>query len=150
MSNHYHLVIDTPNCDIDKFMYEFNKSFSLKLRKETNMINRMFGGRYKWSIIKDRSHYFHVMKYVFRNPVKAKITSTVEQYNYSTINIILNKKQFPTKIKPYINILKYLNWFNETHTQEQNNSITSGLNKTIFTYSGSREKRKPPTFKAMD
>jgi len=85
MENHYHLVLQTPDENIDRFMYEFNKNFSLELRQKTGLINRMFGGRYKWTLIKDKQHYFHVMKYVYLNPVKAGVVEVAEDYQYSTL-----------------------------------------------------------------
>ena len=39
MSNHYHMLITTPNEDVDKFMYEYNKNFSLELRTQSGLIN---------------------------------------------------------------------------------------------------------------
>ena len=142
MSNHYHLILDTPNSDIDKFMYELNKNISLTLRKETGMINRMFGGRYKWSLITNQIQYLHVMKYVYRNPVKAKISLNVEDYPYSTLNTAFKSKEFTTKLKPHINVQKHIQWFNTTHSDVQNDSISTGLNKTIFNFAGSRQKSK--------
>ena len=31
MQNHYHMLVRTPNGNLDKFMYEFGKNFSLGL-----------------------------------------------------------------------------------------------------------------------
>ncbi len=148
MNNHYHLVLDTPNSDINLFMYEFNKNFSLQLRIETQLINRMFGGRYKWSLIQNRDQYFHVMKYVFLNPVKVKIVDDATKYKYSSLYVEKNKSHFPIQVQPYFKVLdvRFLNWIHQMHTEEQNHSIIRGLRKSTFRFSGTRQIRNPPNF----
>lgn len=47
MNNHFHLLLLTPNEDIDKIMYVFMKEVTLEIQKCTERINRIFGGRYK-------------------------------------------------------------------------------------------------------
>ena len=149
MNNHYHLVLSTPDANIDKFMYEFNKNFSLKLRIKTKRVNRMFGGRYKWSLIKDIQHYYHVMKYVYLNPNKANIVQDATKYPFSTLYIQKHERFFPTPLCPYMNTLSpdFLDWIHEKHTEEQNVCITKGLQRTRFRFSGTRESRHPPSFK---
>lgn len=144
MVNHYHLVIDTPNCDVDKFMYEFNKNFSLQLRDKTNLENKMFGGRYKWSLISSTSHYLNVLKYVFRNPIKANVCNSVKDYPFSSL------MHFPEIISAYVTLEKYINWFNEPHSIEQNESISRGLRNKFFRYVGTRIERITPDFHTPD
>ena len=84
MGNHYHLVATTPNNDIDSFMMHFNKSFSEKIKSSSGAINQKFGGRYKWCIIEHQNYFYNVMRYVFRNPVRAGLVKKVESYPYST------------------------------------------------------------------
>ncbi|MDH4466685.1 MAG: hypothetical protein QE271_01395 [Bacteriovoracaceae bacterium] len=94
MANHYHLVATTPNNDIDSFMMNFNKNFSEKLKSLSGAINQKFGGRYKWCIIENQNYYYNVMRYVFRNPVRAGLVKKVENYPYSTAKekmVILSK-----------------------------------------------------------
>lgn len=140
MSNHYHLVIDTPDSNIDKFMYEFNKNFSLSLRVASGLQNKMFGGRYKWSLLTSRPHYLNVLKYVFRNPVKAQICQQVENYSFSSF------KNFSLQINSYIDYSEYIDWFNTSHDEKQNDSIKKGLRNSMFNYCGSREDRIPPDY----
>lgn len=144
MSNHYHLVVDTPDSNIDKFMYEFNKNFSLTLRISSRLQNKMFGGRYKWSLLTSKSYYMNVLKYVFRNPIKANICSIVEDYPFSSL------RKFPLNLCPYIDPGEFLEWFNEAHDEKQNESIKKGLRNSNFSYCASREDRIPPDYDIPD
>jgi len=85
MGNHYHMLIKTPNLDLDKFMYFFNKTFSDLLRRKSGQINRMFGGRYRWSIIDNDDYLKTVYKYICQNPIKANLVTKCENYRYSTL-----------------------------------------------------------------
>src|SRR5690606_30269968 len=51
MSNHYHLCIQTPNSNIDKFMRFFNQSLGKAISRQADRINRIFGASYKWTLI---------------------------------------------------------------------------------------------------
>lgn len=146
MSNHYHLVVETPNCDIDKFMYVFDKNFSLGLRKATNLVNRMFGSRYKRSIIYNRQHYFQVMKYVYRNPVKVDMVQRVEDFPYSTIYKDLD---FPLELTDYFEDFNVLDWYNEAHSSNENYVIKKGLKKTVFKYGCLPDQRSHQKFTGL-
>ena len=73
MNNHYHMILRTPNADLHKFMNYFNGSLSREIGLRTSRINQKFGGRYHASVISDLSYYHHAYKYVYRNPVEAKV-----------------------------------------------------------------------------
>ncbi|EQC43302.1 transposase [Bacteriovorax sp. Seq25_V] len=64
MSNHYHLVLDTPDSNLDKFMYEFNKNFSLALRQYSKNGESTFTSRYKWCLVDD-DHIPIVLSYIY-------------------------------------------------------------------------------------
>ena len=46
----------------------------------------MFGGQYRASLINSGPDFVRVLKYVYQNPVKAKICKRVESYPFSTID----------------------------------------------------------------
>ena len=51
MSNHYHLLLTTPDENIDRFMMHFNWRISYLISLRTSRINHKFSNRYKWSIV---------------------------------------------------------------------------------------------------
>lgn len=144
MSNHYHLVLETPEANIDRFMYEFNKSFSLEMRKRTGKINRMFGGRYKWSVITEESYYLNVIKYVFTNPLRAQVVHDVRLYPYSTLN---RKIDFiPQKKIQNWNDERWINWMQAGFNDHQRQSIKSGLKNIQFKFANIATIKRPPLF----
>ena len=94
MTNHYHLLVSTPDENIDKIMFEFNRRFSEGLRRATNRINRMFGSRYKWSLLKDNAYYLNVLKYTYQNPFQLRSSLMVGPC-HGLIQPILAKPKMP-------------------------------------------------------
>jgi putative transposase len=132
MNNHYHLIIQTPKCNLDLFMYEFNKNLSLQLRLKTNLINRMFGARYKWCLIKSWNYLGNCYRYVYQNPVRARLTDKCENYPYSTLyyksrGILLD---VPLCDKLGLAHGHKLIWINQTISESENRSIKSALFRT--------------------
>lgn len=98
MANHYHMLLMTPESNLDLFMYEFNKRLSLKIRERTGRINRIFGGRYKWCLIQSNRYFFNCYRYVYQNPVRAGVVQFCEDYPFSTLKTLINDRRFSVPI----------------------------------------------------
>jgi len=138
MHNHYHLVASTAeNVMLGNPMQSLQKSVSRTINFRADRINHVFGGPYKGCLITCPYHYARVLKYVYRNPVKAGICSRVEDYIYSTVltgqsKIRLSKpfEGFDTAI-PRSNV-DYFKWLNKPAEIKENELITKILKKTHF------------------
>jgi putative transposase len=73
MSNHFHLLITTPHEDLGKVMETFMRSITRTMNAKSGRTGRVFGGPYHWSLINSNVYYDCALKYVYRNPVKAKL-----------------------------------------------------------------------------
>ncbi len=98
MGNHYHMIIITPNGNLDLFMYEFNKRLSLKIRNQSGRINRIFGGRYKWCLIQSQNYFFNCYRYVYQNPIRAGIVERCEDYPFSTLRSVIKNVRFSVPV----------------------------------------------------
>lgn len=132
MSNHYHLLIQTPNCDIDKFMFWFNRTFSLLLREKTGNFNRMFGSNYKWSLITHQSYFKNVFCYIYQNPMRAGIVKKCEHYPYSTLFYSYHKLKAPFSYWPIKYIESDLELINKSFDEDKIYQIKKGLRKTKY------------------
>ena len=134
MSNHYHLIIWTPNSNVDKFMFECNRIISAAIRKKTKRINRIFGDRYKWSLVNDSYYHDQVLKYVYRNPLKAKIVDKCESYEYSTLYYQINNLKLPFKLfNPITKDHKnYLSSLNQLLSSKEDKKLQIALTRSVF------------------
>jgi putative transposase len=87
MQNHYHLIGSTPNANLDEFMRTFQTTFSQLVNALTGRINHIFGGRYGATVISSTAYLSNVIRYVYQNPVKAKLVQHPWQYSFSTFNL---------------------------------------------------------------
>lgn len=152
MNNHFHLLILTPHEDIDRIMYFFMKELTLDIQKCTGRINKIFGGRYKGSMITNYSYLVNVYKYIYRNPIEVGLVSKAENYPYSTL---FYKKQqsvrCPFKLEniipahafdSYDGLDEYI-WINQDYDKNEAESISCGLHKAVFAYGKDKINNRP-------
>lgn len=131
ISNHFHLLCHTPDGNLDIIMRNFLRQTSIKINHRANSINHLWGGRYKWSLIESQNHYFQVYRYIFQNPIRAKLCEKVEDYPYST----LKGTQLPLHSFIPLSFGGHegeLHWLNERYETEQEELIRTGLRKSHF------------------
>jgi REP element-mobilizing transposase RayT len=93
MSNHYHLVVETPKANLSKTMQYINGSYTTYVNIKRRRSGHLFQGRYK-AIIVDRDNYLlELSRYVHLNPVRAKIVQKPEEYLYSSYRAYISKKE---------------------------------------------------------
>ncbi|MCB9092321.1 MAG: transposase [Halobacteriovoraceae bacterium] len=136
MNNHYHMLIKTPNANIDEIMFYFNSFLSKSLRLRTNRINRMFGGRYKWSIVDNETYLYTVTRYIFQNPIRAGISTDCNSYPFSTLFYKVNKLKFCIPLYslfPTSNFSdhSFIDWLNSIN-DKRDNEIRRGLKQKYF------------------
>lgn len=147
MNNHFHLLMLTPEVDIDRVMYFFMKDTTKMMQAKLGRVNRIYGGRYKGCVIEKQNYLLNAYKYVFQNPLRAGIVKRAEDYNFSTLNPSLTRLPFrideivPLSLQSKNRILES-RWINETFTTEESSSIKTGLSRAKFTYKKEKSVRK--------
>ncbi|PIQ62723.1 MAG: hypothetical protein COW00_00955 [Bdellovibrio sp. CG12_big_fil_rev_8_21_14_0_65_39_13] len=135
MHNHFHLMLRTPSADIDKVMYFLMKQTTIDIQKQSGRINKIYGGRYKGSIIKNEDYLYNVIKYIYLNPVKAGIVQKAETYPFSTLFYKFNNElQLQFQITKSLEVLNELSWINSGFSEKENKSIKTGLRKSVFEF----------------
>src|SRR5713226_6312933 len=85
MSNHFHLVVETPQPNLAEGMKWFLGTYTQRFNRRHRHWGHLFGGRYKAQLIDERSPGYLVMaaNYVHLNPVRAGIlreTDSLQKY----------------------------------------------------------------------
>lgn len=151
MPNHFHILLTVPERDLGVVMNELMKSVSRSTNLLSGRSGHLFGGPYHWSLIGNTRYFRHALKYIYRNPVRAKLCSRVESYPYSTLwgLIGLGKLPFPiflTRIGmeislPFLDGQRQLDWLNTPFPIEMEKLIQKGLRKKLFDEARDRETR---------
>jgi len=147
MNNHYHLIASTPDKNLDVCMQRFSQRTSIRITKTGQRINQTFAGRYFKTILHSPNYYLSCYKYIYRNPVKAGICDSVEDYRYSSLHQKLGRSSlsFPILFDDTLfdpSFEPCLKWLNKTPTEKQNKSVEYALRRTHFKHLKCRSSRK--------
>lgn len=84
MSNHYHLLIETTQENLSKFMKHINASYAIYFNRKYKRTGHLWQGRFKSWYVTDEAYLYTLISYIGNNPVKAKIVQKPEEYQYSS------------------------------------------------------------------
>ena len=93
MTNHYHLLLETPDGNISRIMHYLNGSYTNYINIKRNRSGHLFQGRYKAILIDHDSYLLELSRYLHLNPVRAGMVSKPEEYPYSSYEYYINKKK---------------------------------------------------------
>lgn len=84
MSNHYHMIIHTPDANISAAMQYINSRVAILYNRLHNRWGHLWGARFRATIIDSEEAYLRVIRYLYQNPVRAGITRTAAEFEDST------------------------------------------------------------------
>ena len=84
MTNHYHLLIETPEGNLSLGMRQLNGVYTQLFNKYHGRNGHLFQGRYKAILIQKDSHLLEVCRYVVLNPVRARMVEGPESWKWSS------------------------------------------------------------------
>jgi hypothetical protein len=147
MSNHFHLIVSTPQENISQCMARFMKSSSNRLTKAGNRINQTFSGRHYKTILDDPMYYLNAYKYIYRNPVDAGITESVESYPYSSLFGLLGQDRLVIPIEfdetLFASVDSTLKWLNRKPDPDKLEAVKWALKRPYFRSKKVRNTNEP-------
>ena len=93
MTNHYHILIETPNGNISKVMHYINGAYTNYVNRKRNRSGHLFQGRYKAILVDQDSYLLELSRYIHMNPVRANIVNKPEEYRNSSYRSFINRKK---------------------------------------------------------
>jgi putative transposase len=93
MTNHYHLIIETPQGNMSQVMHYVNASYTNYLNKKRQRSGHLFQGRYKAILIDHTNYLLELSRYVHLNPVRAHLVERPEEYTYSSYTSFISNKR---------------------------------------------------------
>jgi len=84
MSNHYHLVIETPKANLALGMRQLNGVYTQRFNRAHHRVGHVFQGRYKAILVERDAYLLELSRYVVLNPVRAKMVKDVSQWTWSS------------------------------------------------------------------
>ena len=84
MSNHYHLVIETPDGNLSKGMRQLNGVFTQASNRRHRRSGHLFQGRYKAVLVDADAYLLELTRYVVLNPVRAGMVTHPREWPWSS------------------------------------------------------------------
>lgn len=95
MTNHYHLVVETPDGNLSKGMRQLNGVFTQYSNRRHRRTGHLFQGRYKAILVDADSYLPELARYVVLNPVRARMTPDPGAWPWSSYRAMVGVASSP-------------------------------------------------------
>lgn len=83
MSNHYHLLIETPDSNLSKGMRQLNGVYTQAFNRAHDRAGHVFQGRYKAILVEKDGYLLELSRYIVLNPVRAGMVRSARDWPWS-------------------------------------------------------------------
>jgi putative transposase len=84
MDNHYHILIQTFKDSIGDVMFNINNVTGKFVRDNLGRCGHVYAGRYNSRLVHTNENLLWLIRYIHRNPVRAKMCERVADYRWSS------------------------------------------------------------------
>jgi hypothetical protein len=95
MSNHYHLLIETPLGNLSKGMQLLNGIYTQKFNQSHSRVGHIFQGRFKGILVEKDNYLLELSRYIVLNPVRANMVNAAEDWSWSSYQSTINQLKKP-------------------------------------------------------
>ena len=95
MTNHYHLLIETPEANLARGMRQLNGVYTQRFNRVHGRVGHVFQGRYKAILVERDSYLLELARYVVLNPLRAKMVKRLETWPWSSYLAIYGQAESP-------------------------------------------------------
>ena len=113
MGNHYHLLVETPRANLGEAMHRVNRGYVQQFNTTHECEGHLFERRYRSWIMRDRGRQMEALRYIVRNPVRAGLCSTPEEWLWSSHGATAGLRGRP----PFLAVHVVQSWFGVTRRE---------------------------------
>ena len=95
MSNHYHLLIETPASNISQILHHINGAYTTYFNVKRRRSGHLFQGRYKAIVVEKDSYCQELSRYIHLNAVRVGIVEMPGDYLWSSYPYYVGLKECP-------------------------------------------------------
>lgn len=95
MTNHFHLLIETPEANLSRGMRRLNGAYSQHFNRRHDRVGHLLQGRFTGILVERESHLLELSRYVVLNPVRAGMAARPEDYRWSSLPATLGLAPAP-------------------------------------------------------
>jgi putative transposase len=91
MPNHYHLLVQTPDANLSRFMRHVDGVHTQRFNRFHKCDGSLFRGRYKSILVDADTYLLDLVRYIHRNPLRAGLVSRLDRYPWSSHRAYLSR-----------------------------------------------------------
>lgn len=98
MSNHYHLVIQTPQPNLSAGMHHLNLRYARRFNARYGHAGHLFDRRFSSLLIRSDWHLLEAIRYVVLNPVRARLCGDPNDWPWSSYRAAAGTAETPLPV----------------------------------------------------
>ena len=98
MTNHFHLMIETPEPTLSRGMKFVEGSYVQALNRRRGRSGPLLDGRFKSQLVEKETYLLILMRYIANNPVRARMVERAEEYRWGSHRAIAGFEEAPAWI----------------------------------------------------
>jgi len=95
MSNHYHLLVETPEPNLSRAVQWINVSYAAYFNRKRDRHGHLFQGRFKAILVQADEYLKQLSRYIHLNPVRAGLVGKPRDYTWSSYPAFAGKIKKP-------------------------------------------------------
>jgi len=95
MSNHFHLLIETPSANLARGMQFLNGVYTQKFNRHHKRFGHVLQGRYKAILVEKESHLLELARYIALNPVRTGAVRSARDWPWSSYRATSGQAESP-------------------------------------------------------
>lgn len=95
MTNHYHIVVETPEGNLSRGMHQLNGVYTQHVNRRHRRVGHVFQGRYKAILVEKEAHLLELARYVVLNPVRAGMAAAAGDWPWSSYQAMIGAAPKP-------------------------------------------------------
>lgn len=95
MSNHYHLLLETPLGNLSQIMHHINGAYTMYFNVRHRRSGHLFQGRFRAILVEADEYAKELSRYIHLNPIRAGIADRVDNYPWSSYRYYTKEKKAP-------------------------------------------------------
>lgn len=95
MSNHYHLLLETPAGNLSQIMRHINGAYTTYFNVKRKRSGHLFQGRYKAILVEVDEYAAELSRYMHLNPVRVGMATKPDEYTWSSYRSYIGEENDP-------------------------------------------------------
>lgn len=117
MTNHYHLLVETPEGNLGRGMRQLNGVYTQWFNRCHNEVGHLFQGRYKAILVQKDAYLLELSRYIVLNPVRARMVESPQAWFWSSYRAAIGQTAVPSWLE--------VDWLLAQFGQRRREALTS-------------------------